>query len=67
MPAFDPQRPDCDDLPVQADSTGQWYSNALRFASREEAAAYVVELSCRWTAITEMRVTECDDPVTEGL
>jgi hypothetical protein len=52
---------------VQADSTGKWYSNALRFATEEAAQDYVCALACRWTAVIDTRVTECDDPVTEGL
>lgn len=49
---------------VIADSTGKWYGNALRFATREEAEANVKELSMKWFAVKETRATECDDPVT---
>ncbi len=48
---------------VQTDSTGKWYGNALRFATREEAMSQVSDLSYRWTNVRDMRVTESDDPV----
>ena len=48
---------------VIADSTGKWSSNAMRFATREEAEANVRDLMMRWFAVTETRVVECDDPV----
>jgi hypothetical protein len=49
---------------VIADSSGKWVSNALRFATEEEAKAYGVDLAWRWTSVTDMRVVECADPVT---
>jgi hypothetical protein len=52
---------------VIADNTGNWYSNALRFPTRDAAEAYVLALACRWTAVRDTRVTESDDPATEGL
>jgi hypothetical protein len=48
---------------VQADDTGTWAGNALRFATRVEAEQYVADLMWRWTAVRETRVVECDDPV----
>ena len=48
---------------VIADSSGQWYGNALRFATREEAEANVQDLMMRWFAVRDTRVVECDDPV----
>ena len=45
---------------------GQYSSNALRFATREEAESYAYELSIRWTAVRDWRVIESTDPVTEG-
>ena len=47
-----------------ADSSGKWGSNALRFATREEAVAYVHDLGLRWTSVREERVVESEDPVT---
>ena len=48
---------------VQTDSTGKWYGNALRFATREEAEKNVTELAYRWLAVRETRVVESEDPV----
>lgn len=48
---------------VIADSTGQWYDNALRFATREEAEANARDLSMRWLAVQDTRATESPDPV----
>jgi hypothetical protein len=48
---------------VVADSSGTWCGNALRFATREEAAANVQDLMMRWFAVRKMRVIESDDPV----
>jgi hypothetical protein len=47
---------------VLADSSGKFYGNALRFATREEAEANVKDLMMRWFAVREMRVVESDDP-----
>ena len=49
---------------VIADGSGKWSSNALRFATRGEAAEYVWNLKSRWTLVTQTRVVESDDPVT---
>jgi hypothetical protein len=48
---------------VIADNTGKFCGNALRFATREEAEAYVTDLAWRWTAVSDTRVVECDEPV----
>lgn len=48
---------------VIADSSGKWVGNALRFATREEAEANVMDLSMRWMMVRETRVVESDDPV----
>lgn len=48
---------------VIADSSGQWVTNALRFATEREARDYGANLYSRWTAVREYRATECDDPV----
>lgn len=48
---------------VIADSTGQWYGNALRFATREEALDNVRDLEMRWFSVRDTRVVESDDPV----
>jgi len=46
---------------VVADSTGKFYGNALRFATREEAEANVRDLWSRWVLVTDTRVVESDD------
>ena len=48
---------------VTADPSGKWCGNALRFATREEAAANVRDLMMRWFAVRETRVVVSDDPV----
>jgi hypothetical protein len=48
---------------VIADASGRWYSNALRFATREEAEANALDLSMRWLAVRGWRATESNDPV----
>jgi hypothetical protein len=48
---------------VIADSSGQWSSNAVRFATEAEAGAYVRDLYRRWTLVTKFRVIESEDPV----
>jgi hypothetical protein len=48
---------------VQADRSGEWSGNALRFATLEEASQYVVDLAMRWTLVRSTRVVESDDPV----
>jgi len=51
---------------VIADSTGKWYGNALRFATREEALDNVKALEWNWSAVRDTRVVECEDPVTHA-
>lgn len=41
----------------------EWSGNATRFATNQEAEAYVFDLSCRWLAVTKTRVVESPDPV----
>ncbi len=50
---------------VTADDSGKWYSNALRFNTREAAEAYVSNLALRWSAVRDTRVVESDDPATQ--
>lgn len=47
---------------VIADSSGQWSSNALFFASYEEAESYVRDLAARWILVTDTRVIESAHP-----
>lgn len=46
---------------VIADSSGEWCSNLLRFETREQAEAYGQDLSWRWTAVRDWRVSESDE------
>ena len=48
---------------VIADSSGVWVTNALRFATEDEAKRYGQNLFMRWTLVREFRAVECDDPV----
>ena len=48
---------------VIADSSGKWYDNALRFATRQEAEDNVRDLAFRWYSVRETRVVESTDPV----
>jgi len=51
---------------IIADASGEWTSNALRFATEAEARGYVEDLYNRWSAVRETRVVESDDPVTSS-
>jgi hypothetical protein len=48
---------------VQADSSGKWTGNMVRFATKLEAEKYAGDLSMRWTAVREWRVVTSPDPV----
>lgn len=52
---------------VIADDSGEFVGNALRFATREEAEIYGLDLMSRWTLVREMRVVESDDAVTARI
>jgi len=43
---------------------GEYSSNSLRFATRDEAVDYGEDLHARWAAVRNWRVVETDDPVT---
>lgn len=49
---------------VQTTGDSGWSTNALRFATEDEARLYALDLSWRWTRVTDYRATECDDVVT---
>ncbi len=44
-----------------------WDGNELRFATEKEAEVYAMDLSMRWSAVTDWRIAESDDPVTHSL
>jgi hypothetical protein len=48
---------------VLADRSGSWVSNQLRFATEQEARAYVSGLARRLIAVRDTRVAESDEPV----
>ena len=48
---------------VIADSSGKWTGNACRFATQDEADAYVHDLMMRWTAVRGWRSIAVDEPV----
>jgi|TARA_Y100000310_G_scaffold80589_2_gene77269 hypothetical protein len=47
-------------IEVQADASGTWAGNALRFDTRAEAEDWARNLASRWTAVREWRVVEED-------
>jgi hypothetical protein len=49
---------------VIADSSGEWVSNGLCFATQAEAEAYVSDLMWRWTLVRDTRVIVVIDPVS---
>jgi hypothetical protein len=48
---------------VIADNSGKWVGNALRFATKEEAADYASDLEGRWMLVRNTRVVTSKDPV----
>lgn len=48
---------------VIADRSGTFAGNQLRFATEDEAKAYVQDLSMRWTSVRATRVLKSTDPV----
>jgi hypothetical protein len=49
---------------VLADSSGQYTSNALRFATQSEAGSYAIDLFNRWSSVKSWRTVPSSDPVT---
>lgn len=48
---------------VRTTDSGPFASNALRFATSEEAQAWLDDLCMRWFAVRDIRVDESNDPV----
>ena len=48
---------------VSTDSSGKFYGNALRFATRHEAELWASDLMGRWMMVRDTRVDESADPV----
>lgn len=51
---------------VQADSSGTWAGNALRFDDIDSAAEYARDLFARWTLVTAWRVLDEDGTQVKG-
>lgn len=56
----------CSGVPRPA-SKAEWTTNALRFATPEEAQRYGDDLGSRWFAMGDGEVRETSDPVTYAL
>lgn len=52
---------------LQVSGEDGWHTNALRFATKEEAEASAKDIYGRWMLATGWRATECDDPVNYKL
>jgi hypothetical protein len=52
---------------VIADSSGQWTGNQMRFASKNEAEIYALDLALRWTLVTNTRILQSDESVNYEL
>ena len=48
---------------VQADGTGTWAGNGVRFETFEQAESYARDLAWRWTSVREWRVVASPDLV----
>lgn len=46
---------------VKGPTDTTWVYNSLRFATREEAARYGLDLMMRWTLVREYEVHESDE------
>jgi hypothetical protein len=49
-------------LEVQTDDTGKWYSNALRFETKEQAEWSAIVLAEHWVVVRSWRVISCNKP-----
>ena len=51
---------------VQTDSSGKWYSNAMRYHTKEQAELSGADLASRWMLVREWRVAEdAEEPNTD--
>jgi len=46
---------------VQTDDSGQWYGNALTFATEQEATQYGNDLAARWNLVRSFRLITTPD------
>lgn len=52
---------------LQVSGEDGWHTNALRFATKEEAEASAQDTYGRWLLATAWRASESDDPVNYKL
>lgn len=52
---------------VIADGSGKWCANGLRFATEQEAHAYLGDLAMRWTQVRDVRVVPSEDDVNARI
>jgi len=48
---------------VIADAGGKWIPNGMAFATKEESDAWALDLSFRWTSVSDIRSVESTEPV----
>jgi hypothetical protein len=46
---------------VIADDSEKWVGNLIRFANKEDAELYALNLASRWMSVREWRVIESED------
>jgi hypothetical protein len=51
---------------VTVTDDAKWYSNALRFATKEEALSYASDLSGRWMQVTRWRAVDETVPANQA-
>ena len=62
-----PDRPPTKSFKAEVTDGSSYASNALRFATREEAEQYADDLMSRWMGARDSRVVESDDPVANAF
>jgi len=48
-------------IEVKTGTDPKWYSNAMRYDTREEAEAAAFDLAMRWTAVVDYRAVIADE------
>lgn len=48
---------------VQTDGRPEWTGNLCRFATRDEAEKWAINLMWRWSSVDDTRAVESNDPV----
>ena len=52
---------------VRTGSDPKYYSNAVRFKTKNEADRYGTDLAFRWTAVADLRIVPSDEDVNYKL